>query len=238
MGSDRIENKKILLVLTDDILRALLAEALAARFPDTPCHIYQSGAEALQDIQTTDRHLEDHILVLLGRLADSSSDAFLEALDKIPLKTPIILLDHNLDTTIDHIPPQDRFSCPFRLGALLDRVKKHLNEKLPAPEHAIAIGPHTLKPARQRLIHAPDQAELHLTEKERDILLKLSSAAGKTVARQDLLDDVWGYVEGLETHTLETHIYRLRQKIETDPSQPEILLTDEQGYRLIAAPLN
>ncbi len=77
---------------------------------------------------------------------------------------------------------------------------------------------------------APDQ-ERRLTEKEIDILAALA-AAPKGLTREALLADVWGYKAELETHTLETNIYRLRQKLEQNPSAPQWLLTTEQGYCL------
>ena len=73
---------------------------------------------------------------------------------------------------------------------------------------------------------------LRLTDKEQDILMCLHQNQDQHVDRQRLLDLVWGYADGVETHTLETHIYRLRQKIETDPTKPNFLMTDEHGYYL------
>jgi DNA-binding response OmpR family regulator len=61
----------------------------------------------------------------------------------------------------------------------------------------------------------------------------LARAGEKVVARDVLLNEVWGYNAGVTTHTLETHIYRLRQKIERDPSNAALLVTEPGGYRLI-----
>ena len=74
--------------------------------------------------------------------------------------------------------------------------------------------------------------KIRLTEKETAILKYLYRAGNKPVSRDTLLGEVWGYNSGVTTHTLETHIYRLRQKIEEDPSHAQILLTEQGGYRL------
>ena len=85
---------------------------------------------------------------------------------------------------------------------------------------------------RENLWVPIDGDVVRLTEKETALLMCLYAAGGGNVSRQMLLDKVWSYVEGVETHTLETHIYRLRQKMEKDPSSPKILLTQGDGYSL------
>lgn len=96
----------------------------------------------------------------------------------------------------------------------------------------IPLGRYIFNQADFLLIHHDTKDEIILTEKERDILLFIYDQKGKAVTRQDLLDRVWGYGSNIETHTLETHVYRLRQKIESDPSKPTFLVTDDEGYRL------
>jgi DNA-binding response OmpR family regulator len=78
---------------------------------------------------------------------------------------------------------------------------------------------------------------MRLTDKECSILKYLYRAGGKAVPRQVLLNEVWGYNGAVSTHTLETHIYRLRQKLEADPSHPRLLLTENGGYKLDATVL-
>lgn len=116
---------------------------------------------------------------------------------------------------------------PFRVGALLDLARAGK-----APPEECAFGPFVMLVAEAALRRA-DGTMLRLTEKERDIILALHAQRGRAMERHHLLEAVWGYVAEVETHTLETHIYRLRQKIEDDPARPALLLTDGQGYRLI-----
>lgn len=121
-------------------------------------------------------------------------------------------------------------SAPVRLGALLQKIRQASRQLSPA-EQAMAIGGLTFDPALSVLV-TPAGAEIILTEKEAGILKCLAAAQGAFVSRRDLLTQVWGYVDGVETHTLETHVYRLRQKLEEDPARPALLMTAEQGYCL------
>lgn len=120
---------------------------------------------------------------------------------------------------------------PIRMGEVLDQIRKiEKNVFLSYPEE-IKIGEGLFYP-HDMLFQRPDTEPITLTEKESSLLVTLWSAPAHTILRDELLERIWGYRAGLDTHTLETHIYRLRQKIEDDPAQPRILLTIEDGYRL------
>src|SRR6201997_126465 len=94
----------------------------------------------------------------------------------------------------------------------------------------LAIGPYTFRPSSKLLLN-PKGSKVRLTEKETSILRYLYRAGQRAVSRETLLQEVWGYNSGVTTHTLETHIYRLRQKIEKDAANPEILVTEAGGYK-------
>lgn len=125
------------------------------------------------------------------------------------------------------------FDLPLRPGMLIARLRTLLYSSSinRLPVHVI-IGPYCLKAHENILENQKTKEILRLTDKERDILLILAEAKGAPVERQTLLDRVWAYAPTVETHTLETHMYRLRQKIERDPGNPELVLTDERGYKL------
>lgn len=118
---------------------------------------------------------------------------------------------------------------PQKPSALISAIRNRL-EKQAGGQREISIGAYTLDTYNHIL--SCEGNETRLTEKESAILSCLYKAGGNIVGRQLLLDEVWGYAQNVETHTLETHIYRLRQKIESDPSKPQILKTEEDGYSL------
>lgn len=157
-----------------------------------------------------------------------------------PVVGPALKAAVSGDTSIQVLDTPDRAdihiddlggSQKLRLGALIDwlYVRAGAKARTPAKIEFLAS---TFDPLT-RTYTRPDGKTTPLTERERDVLLALYSAPEATLTRAELLRDVWGYVPGLETHTLETHIYRLRQKIEDDPSRPHILVTTEAGYTLI-----
>jgi DNA-binding response OmpR family regulator len=124
----------------------------------------------------------------------------------------------------------ERLAKPFRLSALLARLSAHLGQHGVVEDRAVNIGPYQFRPSA-KLLTADGQRKIRLTEKETNIL-KFLHEAGRTVPRETLLHEVWGYSPAVTTHTLETHIYRLRRKIEEDPGRAKILVTEDGGYRL------
>jgi DNA-binding response OmpR family regulator len=125
----------------------------------------------------------------------------------------------------------DYVTKPFRFAVLLARIRAQLRSHEQSEHAVFRIGPYEFRPA-QKLLIDEKQRKIRLTEKEANILKYLYRAGEKPVSREELLTQVWGYNAGVTTHTLETHIYRLRQKIEPEAGGARLLLTDTGGYRL------
>ena len=151
-------------------------------------------------------------------------------------KGPIVMLTaqtSDADTILGlESGANDYVTKPFRLGVLLARIRAQLRQHEQSEDAVFTIGPYTFKPASKLLVDG-NGAKIRLTEKETSILKYLYRAGERVVTRDVLLHEVWGYNAGVTTHTLETHIYRLRQKIEKDPSQAELLITETGGYKLV-----
>ncbi|MEC8247542.1 MAG: response regulator transcription factor, partial [Pseudomonadota bacterium] len=126
----------------------------------------------------------------------------------------------------------DYVTKPFRFGALLARIRAHLRQFETSDAAILNFGPYEFKPSVKQLTTETGD-KIRLTEKEANILKFLYRASAGTVSRETLLHEIWGYNAQIATHTLETHIYRLRQKIEADPSNAKLLVTEEGGYRLV-----
>jgi len=153
------------------------------------------------------------------------------------MKAPVIMLTAH-DTDADTIlgldaGANDYVTKPFRLGVLLARVRAQLRQHEQSEDAVFPVGPYTFRPAAKMLIDDDNNRKIRLTEKETSILKYLYRAGDKAIGRDQLLGEVWGYNAEVTTHTLETHVYRLRQKIERDPSHAEILVTEPGGYRLV-----
>ncbi len=115
---------------------------------------------------------------------------------------------------------------------LLARIRAQLRQHEASEDAVFSIGPYTFRPGAKILI-SEKGSKLKLTEKETAILRYLYRAGMKVVSRDTLLSEVWGYNAHVTTHTLETHIYRLRQKIEVNPASARILVTEPGGYKLM-----
>lgn len=221
--------KQILLVDDDDALRSALAEQLALEFTTREA---STAAAALELVKITK---PDLILLDVG-LPDKDGRTLCRELRSMNINAPVIMLtgaDGEADT-IDGLDSgaNDYVTKPFRFGVLLARIRAHLRSFEHTEDAVYQIGPYQFKPGMKMLTDA-QLKRVRLTEKETSILKFLYRAGERVVGREVLLREVWGYNAGVTTHTLETHIYRLRQKIERDPANAELLVTESGGYRLV-----
>ncbi len=224
--------KRILLVDDDDNLRQTLAEQLALEGE----FVTDQAANAADGLAKAKAGRFDIILLDVG-LPDGDGRQVCQAMRASGTTVPIIMLTA-IDGETDTIKgldsgANDYITKPFRLGELLARLRAHLRQHELSEDAILNIGPYVFKPAMKVLVDEVRKKKIRLTEKEAAILKYLYRAGAKAVGRDMLLGEVWGYNAGVTTHTLETHVYRLRQKIERDPSKAEILVTDQGGYRLV-----
>ena len=126
----------------------------------------------------------------------------------------------------------DYVTKPFRFAVLLAHIRAQLRQHEASEDAIFAIGPYTFRPGSKLLLN-PKGSKVRLTEKESSILRYLYRAGQRVVPRETPLREVWGYNSGVTTHTLETHIYRLRQKIEQNAAAPTTLVTEAGGYKLV-----
>ncbi|MAW81539.1 MAG: DNA-binding response regulator [Parvularcula sp.] len=223
--------KKILLVDDDELLRDALVDQFAVHdeFAVEPVMTAQAAIDRVKE----EAHID--LMLLDVGLPDMDGREACRIMRKNGFKSPIIMLtgaDSEADTILGlDAGANDYVSKPFKFGVLLARVRAHLRSHEQSEDAVFKVGPYEFRPAVKMLV-TPEDKKIRLTEKETSILKFLYRAGGKPVTRDVLLDEVWGYNSGVTTHTLETHVYRLRQKIEPDPSNAAILLTESGGYRL------
>jgi len=224
--------KRVLLVDDDDSLRQMLSEQLSLHEDfDVRDADGASSALALSKEETFD------VVILDVGLPDMDGRDVCRLMRKQGVKCPIIMLT-GADTDADTIlgldaGANDYITKPFRLGILLARLRAHLRQHEQSEDATFKVGPYTFQPAAKLLVENDSDQKIRLTDKETNIIKFLYRADGKVVGRDTLLDEVWGYNAGVTTHTLETHVYRLRQKIEKDPSNARLLVTEPGGYKLV-----
>jgi DNA-binding response OmpR family regulator len=223
--------RKILVVDDDDVLRDSLVEQLSLyeEFEIVP------SATAAKGVQKARAEPVDLVIMDVG-LPDMDGREAVKLLRKGGFKAPVIMLtgqDSESDTILGlEAGANDYVTKPFRFAVLLARIRAQLRQHDQSEDAVFSIGHYTFRPSSKMLIDEKG-GKIRLTEKETSILKFLYRAGEKVITRDILLHEVWGYNSGVTTHTLETHIYRLRQKIERDPSKAELLVTEAGGYKLV-----
>ena len=224
--------KRILLVDDDEDLREALGEQLLMT-EDFDVFEAGNGSDAMEKVKS---ELYDLIVLDVG-LPDTDGRELCRLMRKQGVKCPVLMLtghDGDLDTILGlDAGANDYVTKPFKFPVLLARMRAQLRQHEQSEYANFTLGPYTFKPAMKMLI-TEDERKIRLTEKETNILKFLYRSTNGVVPRDILLHEVWGYNAGVTTHTLETHIYRLRQKIEPDPSNVRLLVTESGGYRLMS----
>jgi DNA-binding response OmpR family regulator len=223
--------RTILLVDDDEELRESLKDQLELH---EEFDILTAGT-ASQGIEAAKKDRLDLVILDVG-LPDMDGREACKILRKSGFKSPIIMLtgnaaDADIVLGLD-AGANDYVTKPFKFAVLLARIRAQLRQHDSSEDAIFTIGHYTFKPASKMLVDEKG-AKVRLTEKETSILKYLLRSGEKVVTRDVLLHEVWGYNAGVTTHTLETHIYRLRQKIEKDPSNAELLVTEMGGYKLV-----
>lgn len=228
-----INGKTLLLVDDDDPLRESLRDQLQLH-EEFVIHEASSGADAIK----VSKDANYDLIILDVGLPDMDGREVCRLMRRGGVNAPVIMLT-GADTEADTIlgldsGANDYVTKPFKLGVLLARIRAQLRQHERSEDAIFTIGPYSFRPAAKMLID-PEEGDrkIRLTEKETAILKYLFRAGETVIGRDVLLNEVWGYNSGVTTHTLETHVYRLRQKIERDPSNAEILVTEPGGYRLV-----
>jgi len=222
--------KKILLIESDPDLREALCEQLHCT---DQFEVFSSGndTETLQKLRVQSY---DMIVMDLHPLNNDSLEACRVTYAQ-NVKCPILLLTERdeISSTVfgQDARASDYIIKPFKFPILLARMNIQLRMYEKSYDSAFTLGPYTFHPA-MKILKTHDNNEIQLTEKETDILKFLYHTVEDVVPRDILLHEVWGYNNSVTTHTLETHIYRLRQKIERNPGAAELLVTETGGYRL------
>jgi len=215
----------------DDMLRDSLVEQLS---------LYEefdvvAESSATKAVQRARQEPLDLVIMDVG-LPDMDGREAVKILRKGAFKAPVIMLtgqDSESDTILGlEAGANDYVTKPFRFAVLLARIRAQLRQHEQSEDAVFTIGRYSFRPSAKVLIDEKGQ-KVRLTEKETAILKFLYRAGQKVITRDVLLHEVWGYNSGVTTHTLETHIYRLRQKIERDPSKAEMLVTEAGGYKLV-----
>ena len=223
------QRKTLLIVDDDQDLRGAIAEQLQAESFQTV------EASTAGDGVRMAREAKPDLILLDVDLPDMDGREACRRMRQDGVSTPVIMLTA-ADTDEDTVRGLDSgaqayVTKPYKFAVLLAHIRAQLRDWEHSEGAVFRLGPYEFRPAAKLLVD--DKAKkIRLTEKETNILKYLYRAGEKPVSREELLAEVWGYNAGVTTHTLETHIYRLRQKIEKDPASAAILITDRGGYRL------
>jgi DNA-binding response OmpR family regulator len=222
--------KTILIVDDDQDLRDALREQLELHEEFAAV----GAANATEGLRLAKEQRPDLVLLDVD-LPDMDGREALKLMRNAGVSSPVVMLTAaagDSDTILGLESGANAYvTKPYKFNVLLAHIRAQLRSHEQSEDAVFKIGPYEFRPAAKMLLDAKGK-KIRLTDKETNILKYLYRAGSKVISREELLTEVWGYNAGVTTHTLETHVYRLRQKIEPDPTGPKILITEAGGYRL------
>jgi DNA-binding response OmpR family regulator len=225
--------RAVLIVEDDHVVRADLSDYLSI---DDDLIVDSAGtlSEASAALNNSGRSYATVILDI--GMPDGDGRDFCTGLRRRGLNVPIIMLSGSV-AEVDIVRgleagANDYITKPFRPAELAARLRVQFRTLDDSQGVSVAIGPYTFLPSAKLLHDIAKNRRVRLTNKEVAILKLLYRSDVCPVDRQTLLQEVWGYNTTILTHTLETHIHRLRQKMEANPADPVLLVTESRGYRL------
>ena len=225
------QNRNLLIVEDDTDFRRTLAEQLRLH-EEFDVEETGTGAAALAGAEKNNYNA---ILLDVG-LPDMDGRDVCRLLRRKGVHAPVIMLialDGDADTVLGlDSGANDYVTKPFRLGVLLARLRTHIRQHEMSEDASFSVGLYMFRPSIKALERNDGRKDISLSDKEHAILKQLYRAGDTAVTCEALYADIWDHSAALMTHTLQTHIYRLRQKIEENPSEPQILLSEHGGYRL------
>ena len=221
---------KLLLVEDDEYIRAALAEQFE-EIGEFSVIEAEDGRTAMEIAKES----ELHVAVLDVGLPDIDGRTLCRSMRRNGMAFPIIMAtayktDSEKITGLE-AGASDYVTKPYVFSILLARVRAQVNQRKLHENAEFDIGPYRFSPLLGTLT-PPKGKNIRLTNMESRILRRIYLGGNKTVSRKTLLAEVWGYNEKVSTHTIESHIHRIRQKIEADPANCAILVTDGAGYKI------
>jgi DNA-binding response OmpR family regulator len=225
-----VSSSRLLIVDDDAYLRATLRQQLAVEgFND----VFEVGFAA--DLDNVLSHANPDLILLDIQMPDGNGIDICQRLRRNGFAKPIVMLT-NKGAEVDIVlgleaGANDYITKPFRFNELIARIRTQLRQFRASDDARFEIGNLSFVPANKMLYEIGSDRMQALTEKEATILKFLCRAFSNDVTKDELLAEVWGFQNGVSTHTLETHIYRLRQKI-SRLTKKQLVLTIENGYRL------